>query len=122
MASRGAQDPDLSSSSCRSPDTSWCAEDPTTPTEAAILDEGVADAVAVCCLCHVARPPLMALAHQGALMMACQPCWALHSTVMAMSRLPADSPEVRALTDAAVTVYQMAHAATIPPAVELVEE
>ena len=111
-------DPDLSgSSSCRSVSST---EDPTTPTSAAV-DHGYMEAadpapvpVPQCALCHVAREPLVALAHEGNLHQACQACWALHATVHALASMPADSAEVRTITDAAMTIYQIARAATTP--------
>ena len=107
-----------SSSSCRSVST----KDPTTPTSAcrdAAMDPP-AEPVAVCCLCKVARSPLLALAYQGNLMQACEVCWALHSTVILVARLPEDSAEVRTLADAAMTVYNMATAA-VAPAAEIID-
>ena len=107
-------DPNLSSSSCHSVSST---EDPTTPTSAA-LDAECMDAadpapepVPQCCLCHVARQPLVALAYEGNLHQACQACWALHSVVQALAQLPPDCAEVRTITDAATTVWEIARAA-----------
>ena len=70
--------------------------------------------VAVCALCHVARAPLVALVHEGHLYQACQPCWAFRACIDAMARLPVDSAEIRGITDAAMTVYQMTTSAAAP--------